>query len=91
MRAVSGSARSWRRSPAFAPTPRCWPSRSPATRATTNGPPSRTGTYRSRLGDEIDNVAIFEPAELLEPAAEPIGATDADLLAVAELFGLTFI
>ena len=47
--------------------------------------------YRSRLGDEIDNVAIFEPTELIDAASEPIAASDPDLLAVAELFGLTLI
>jgi hypothetical protein len=46
--------------------------------------------YRSRLGDEIDNWAIFEPAQLHEHVSEMIGPDDTDLLAVAERFGLTF-
>jgi hypothetical protein len=46
-------------------------------------------SYRSRLGDEIDNRAIFEPADLRDPATEPIAADDPDLLAVAARFGLT--
>jgi hypothetical protein len=47
--------------------------------------------YRSRLGDEIDNWAIFEPARLDECVTEAIAADDPDLLAVAGRFGLTLV
>jgi hypothetical protein len=34
-------------------------------------------------------VAVYEPTELISADSEPITGDDADLLAVAELFGLT--
>jgi hypothetical protein len=41
-------------------------------------------------GDEIDNSAIFEPAQVREHVTEMIAPDDPDLLAVAERFGLMF-
>jgi hypothetical protein len=46
--------------------------------------------YRSRLGDEIDNWAIWEPADgLVVEGDEPIGPDDPDLLAALDRFRLT--
>jgi hypothetical protein len=45
--------------------------------------------YASRLGDEIDNWAIFEPAKLDGAMSEPIAADDPDLLEALARFGLT--
>lgn len=52
--------------------------------------------YRSRLGDEIVNWAVFEPATdaanpFLAAAASAIAADDSDLLAALDLLGLEFI
>ena len=46
--------------------------------------------YRSRLGDDIDNWAIFEPAQLHDTTSEPISADHSDLVMVVDLFHLTF-
>jgi RES domain len=45
--------------------------------------------YGSRLGDEIVNWAVFEPAELLDPRAEPLAREDPDLDEALLRFGLT--
>ena len=45
--------------------------------------------YRSRLGDDLENWAIWEPADSLAPAAEhPIDPDDPDLAQALGLFGL---
>jgi hypothetical protein len=45
--------------------------------------------YRSRLGDELENWAIWEPADSLTPAIErPIDPGDPDLARALSLFGL---
>lgn len=45
--------------------------------------------YPSRLGDDLENWAIFEPADLTpQPAPNPITADDPDLQAAVELHGL---
>lgn len=45
--------------------------------------------YRSRLGDDLENWAIWEPADSLTPAAEqPIDRDDPDLARALALFGL---
>jgi hypothetical protein len=51
--------------------------------------------YRSRLGDDVVNWAIFEPAPggaspLVETTSAAIAADDSDLRAALELLGLTF-
>jgi RES domain-containing protein len=51
--------------------------------------------YRSRLGDDVVNWAIFEPAPggaspLVETTSAAIAADDPDLRAAVELLGLTF-
>lgn len=47
--------------------------------------------YRSRLGDDLENWAIWEPADSLTPAAEhPIDPADPDLTQALALFGLEF-
>jgi hypothetical protein len=59
--------------------------------ARANGP----RPYRSRLGDEIVNWAIFEPSagknRLREPHSEPIDPDDSDLIAVLELLGIELV
>lgn len=46
--------------------------------------------YASRVGDDIDNWAIWEPAEALQEEAEqPIAADDPDLRQAMARFGLT--
>jgi len=52
--------------------------------------------YRSRLGDEIVNWAVFEPAPdatspFLATTSSTIDADDADLLEALDLLGLTFV
>jgi len=52
--------------------------------------------YRSRLGDEIVNWAVFEPAPdapspFLAKTSMPIEADDADLVAALDLLGLTLV
>jgi RES domain len=44
--------------------------------------------YGSRLGDDVSNWALFEPVELRDTSAEPIGPDDEDLRAVVQLFGV---
>ena len=47
--------------------------------------------YRSRLGDDLENWAIWEPADSLTPAAgQPIDPDDPDLARALALFGLEF-
>jgi RES domain len=60
--------------------------------ATATGGPQFAGiNYRSRLGDEIENWAIFEPAigdpPLSQRSADPIDPDDPDLHAALELHG----
>lgn len=64
--------------------------------ATDQGDPQFAGiSYRSRLGDEIENWAVFEPASgdapLTEQRSEPMDPDDPDLLAALELFGIEFV
>jgi RES domain len=52
--------------------------------------------YRSRLGDEIVNWAVFEPAPdatspFLATTSSTLDADDADLLEALDLLGLTFV
>lgn len=52
--------------------------------------------YRSRLGDELVNWAVFEPAPdapspFLEKTSMPIEADDADLVAALDILGLTLV
>jgi hypothetical protein len=47
--------------------------------------------YLSRHGDEIENWALFEPAEVRNKEVDEIGATDSDLLAVLERFNIRLI
>ena len=50
--------------------------------------------YRSRLGDEFTNWAIFERPDrdpVLNAAATDLGVDDPDLLATLQLFGLTLV
>lgn len=47
--------------------------------------------YHSRLGDEIENWAIFEPAELHASHSESLSAEDPDLRVALSRFGLTLV
>lgn len=48
--------------------------------------------YASRLGDDIDNWAIWEPAEALrEEGEQPLAADDPDLHEAMVRFGLTLV
>jgi hypothetical protein len=64
--------------------------------ADANGEPQFDGiAYRSRLGDEVVNWAIFEPptgeARLREPQSEPLDADDPELAAALELLGIELV
>lgn len=60
-----------------------------------SGAPRYSGiAYRSRLGDEFTNWAIFERPDLdavRDTTAADLGVDDVDLLATLELFGLTLV
>jgi hypothetical protein len=45
--------------------------------------------YLSRLGDEFENWAVFEPGQPTETATSPIPSDDPDLAAAIERLGLT--
>ena len=64
-------------------------------RADSAGAPMFSGlAYRSRLGDEFTNWAIFERPDrdpVLNASATDLRVDDPDLLAALELFGLTFV
>ncbi len=48
--------------------------------------------YRSRLGDDLENWAIWGPADSLTPAAEsPIDGEDPDLAQALALLGLELV
>jgi hypothetical protein len=51
--------------------------------------------YRSRLGDELENWAIFEPpsgaARMREAHSEPVDPRDADLAAALALLGIELV
>ena len=47
--------------------------------------------YLSRLGDDIVNWAIFEPADITDVVTEDVGADDADLRRAAEHLGLVLL
>jgi hypothetical protein len=58
-----------------------------------NGGPCAGILYRSRLGDELENWAIFEGydlEEIIDPAA-PIADDDPDLVGALETLGLTLV
>jgi hypothetical protein len=60
--------------------------------ADANGEPAYSGIrYLSRLGDEILNWAIFEPAQLTDARAEPLTVDDPDLRQVLTRFGLRLV
>jgi RES domain len=64
--------------------------------ADAGGKPQFDGiAYRSRLGDELENWAIFEPPEgearLHDAQSEPVDADDPDLAAALELLGIELI
>jgi hypothetical protein len=46
--------------------------------------------YLSRLGDDLENLAVFEPAEFVEVRSEAIDEHDQDLQHVLRRYGLTF-
>ena len=64
-------------------------------RADSAGAPMFSGlAYRSRLGDEFTNWAIFERPDrdpVLNAAATDLRVDDPDLLATLQLFGLTLV
>lgn len=64
-------------------------------RADGAGAPTFSGiAYRSRLGDEFTNWAIFERSDVdpvQDVAADALRVDDEDLLATVELFGLTLV
>jgi hypothetical protein len=47
--------------------------------------------YRSRLGDDLENWALFEPNEPISTEHESLQADDPDFLLVVERFGLTLL
>jgi hypothetical protein len=64
--------------------------------ADANGEPQFDGiAYRSRLGDEVVNWAIFEPptgeARLRQQQSEPLDADDPELTAALELLGIELV
>lgn len=61
-----------------------------------SGEPQFDGiAYRSRLGDELENWAIFEPptgeARLRDAQSEPVDPHDGDLAAALELLGIELV
>jgi hypothetical protein len=61
----------------------------------TGGPQFVGISYRSRLGDEIENWAIFEPANgdspLNDQSSDSIDLGDPDLHAALELHGIELV
>lgn len=59
--------------------------------ATEGGTPFEGIAFRSRLGDELENLAIFERGQaepaVIDPSSETIDPADADLLAALARLG----
>ncbi len=47
--------------------------------------------YGSRFGDQLANIALFEPAELTRPYQEPLRGDDPDLVEALVLLGLRLV